>query len=226
MLIIYAGTEGILGRSAGGQCRAFEDGAATGSSRTRIRACSATIREKKTLDDALKGQMNRRLNGNSRERFVAGTKSSQVTCRAYRHPAARPLGQEYAADHQGHEDGLGGEAAPRAGTGAWRRVRMRGCCSEMLANVAEAASQNPDAGGNPLLAVRPEKNDSGGGGDSGPRPGGRLQRQPDQARSAVCRASTATRRLSFELIGRKGRDYFRKREARIVRRAPGHDAQR
>src|SRR5690348_6995236 len=28
---------------------------------------------------------------------------------------------------------------------------------QMLANVAEAASQNPDAGGNPLLAVRPEK---------------------------------------------------------------------
>src|SRR5580704_9252546 len=28
---------------------------------------------------------------------------------------------------------------------------------QMLANVAEAASQSPDAGGNPLLAVRPEK---------------------------------------------------------------------
>src|SRR5512142_3232375 len=28
---------------------------------------------------------------------------------------------------------------------------------QMLANVAEAAAQNPDAGGHPLLAVRPEK---------------------------------------------------------------------
>ena len=28
---------------------------------------------------------------------------------------------------------------------------------QMLANVAEAASQSPDAGENPLLAVRPEK---------------------------------------------------------------------
>src|SRR5262249_11413493 len=29
--------------------------------------------------------------------------------------------------------------------------------TEMLANVAEAAGQSPDAGENPLLAVRPEK---------------------------------------------------------------------
>jgi len=37
-----------------------------------------------------------------------------------RHQAPYPVGPQHAADHQGHADGLGGEAAPRAGARARR----------------------------------------------------------------------------------------------------------
>jgi F-type H+-transporting ATPase subunit gamma len=85
---------------------------------------------------------------------------------------------------------------------------------EMLANVAAAASQNPDAGGNPLLAQRPEKNilvvvvtaDRGLAGGFNANLLKMAQRFVNEHKDAE---------LSFELIGRKGRDYFRKRGARI-----------
>src|ERR1019366_3672484 len=85
---------------------------------------------------------------------------------------------------------------------------------EMLANVASAASQNPDAGGNPLLAVRPEKKilvvvvtaDRGLAGGFNANLLKLAQRFVNEHKDAE---------LSFELIGRKGRDYFRKRDARI-----------
>ncbi len=85
---------------------------------------------------------------------------------------------------------------------------------EMLANVASAASQNPDAGGNPLLAVRPEKKilavvvtaDRGLAGGFNANLLKLAQRFVNEHRDSE---------LSFELIGRKGRDYFRKRNARI-----------
>jgi len=85
---------------------------------------------------------------------------------------------------------------------------------EMLANVAAAASQNPDAGGNRLLAVRPENKilvvvvtaDRGLAGGFNANLLKLAQRFVNEHRNAE---------LSFTLIGRKGRDYFRKRGARI-----------
>jgi F-type H+-transporting ATPase subunit gamma len=86
---------------------------------------------------------------------------------------------------------------------------------QMLANVAEAAAQSPDAGGHPLLAVRPEKRillvvitaDMGKAGGFNANLIKLAQRFVDEHKQDE---------LSFELIGRKGRDYFRKRSARIV----------
>jgi F-type H+-transporting ATPase subunit gamma len=85
---------------------------------------------------------------------------------------------------------------------------------EMLANVAAAASQNPDAGGHPLLAMRPENKilvvvvtaDRGLAGGFNANLLKLAQRFVSEHRDCD---------LSFELIGRKGRDYFRKRDARI-----------
>jgi F-type H+-transporting ATPase subunit gamma len=85
---------------------------------------------------------------------------------------------------------------------------------QMLANVAEAASQNPDAGGHPLLAVRPEKKilvvvvtaDRGLAGGFNANLLKMAQRFVNEHKDAD---------LSFELIGRKGRDYFRKRTDKI-----------
>ena len=86
---------------------------------------------------------------------------------------------------------------------------------QMLANVAEAASQNPDAGGHPLLAVRPEKKilvvavtaDRGLAGGFNANLLKLAQRFVNEHKDPE---------LSFELIGRKGRDYFRKRAGRIT----------
>src|SRR5258706_7744740 len=85
---------------------------------------------------------------------------------------------------------------------------------QMLANVAEAASQSPDAAENPLLAVRPENRillvvitaDRGLAGGFNANLIKLAQRFVDDHRS---------NELSFELIGKKGRDYFRKRTKNI-----------
>jgi F-type H+-transporting ATPase subunit gamma len=86
---------------------------------------------------------------------------------------------------------------------------------QILANVAEAASQSPDAGGHPLLAHRPEKKilvvmvtaDRGLAGGFNANILKLAQRFVNDHKGVD---------LSFELIGRKGRDYFRKRGARMT----------
>jgi F-type H+-transporting ATPase subunit gamma len=85
----------------------------------------------------------------------------------------------------------------------------------MLANVAEATGQNPDAGGHPLLARRPERKilvvvvtaDRGLAGGFNANLLKLVQRFITDHGDAE---------LSFELIGRKGRDYVRKRGGRTV----------
>jgi len=85
----------------------------------------------------------------------------------------------------------------------------------MLANVAEAAARSADAGGHPLLAVRPEKRilaivitaDRGLAGGFNANLLKLAQRFVNEHRD---------NELTFELIGRKGRDYFRKRGAKIA----------
>ena len=86
---------------------------------------------------------------------------------------------------------------------------------QILANVAEAASHSPDARAHPLLAHGPEKKilvvvitaDRGLAGGFNANLLKLAQRFVNEHRGAE---------LSFELIGRKGRDYFRKRGARIA----------
>jgi F-type H+-transporting ATPase subunit gamma len=85
---------------------------------------------------------------------------------------------------------------------------------EILANVAEAARQNPYEGGHPLLAERPEDRillvvvtaDRGLAGGFNSNLLRLAQRFVNEHRD---------KELSFELLGRKGRDYFRRRGANI-----------
>ena len=86
---------------------------------------------------------------------------------------------------------------------------------QILANVAEAAAQSPDAGSNPLLAVRPEKKVlllvvSADRGLAGAFNTNLLK----MAQRFV--AENSDKELKFETIGRKARDYFRKRGAIIT----------
>jgi len=81
---------------------------------------------------------------------------------------------------------------------------------QLLANVAAAASQSPDAGGHPLLAVRPEKKvlmivvtaDRGLAGAFNTNLLKMAQRFVNE---------NSGKELMVEAIGRKARDYFRKR---------------
>ena len=87
---------------------------------------------------------------------------------------------------------------------------------QVLANVAEAASQSPDAGEQPLLAVRPENRillvvitaDRG-------LAGGFNANLIRLAQNFI--NSHRDKELTFELAGRKGRDYFRKRVREQIR---------
>ena len=58
-----------------------------------------------------------------------------------RHPQAHRLGEEHAADHQGDEDGGGGQAAPRAGGGAQARVRTRRSSTRVLIALVARADE-------------------------------------------------------------------------------------
>jgi len=86
---------------------------------------------------------------------------------------------------------------------------------QILANVAQAASQSPDAGSHPLLAVRPEKNvlvvvvtaDRGLAGAFNTNLIKLAQKFVTENRG---------KNLTFEAIGRKGRDYFRRRDGKIA----------
>jgi F-type H+-transporting ATPase subunit gamma len=85
---------------------------------------------------------------------------------------------------------------------------------QILANVAEAAAQSPEGAEQPLLAVRPEQrillvvvtSDSGLAGGFNANLIKLAQRFVDDHKG---------QELSFELLGRKGRDYFRKRSTNI-----------
>ena len=87
---------------------------------------------------------------------------------------------------------------------------------QVLANVAEAAGQSAEAAEQPLLALRPEKRvlavvitaDSGLAGGFNSNLIKLAQRFLDDQK--------ATKEISFELIGKKGRDYFRKRTKSIT----------
>jgi F-type H+-transporting ATPase subunit gamma len=103
---------------------------------------------------------------------------------------------------------------------------------QMLANVAQGAANDPDAGAHPLLAVRPEQRillvvitaDSGLAGAFNSNLIKLAHRFADDHRDAA---------LTFELIGKKGVNYFRRRFTSIAgthtdlfRRVKFEDAER
>jgi F-type H+-transporting ATPase subunit alpha len=73
VMIIYAGTEGFLDDLRVDQCRAFEDGLLK-FVESAPPGMLSTIREKKALDDALKGQMSAAI-GEFKTSFLEGQKT-------------------------------------------------------------------------------------------------------------------------------------------------------
>ena len=107
-----------------------------------------------------KSQVSGILGREFKERFVSKHKEAAVTALIDAQPdrstPANSLRQEHAADHQGHEGGLGGQAAACAGTGPGG-VRPVQIIRRMLVNVAQAAEEQHEDEGMELLARRPEK---------------------------------------------------------------------
>ena len=90
---------------------------------------------------------------------------------------------------------------------------------EMLADLAAAAQSDERASESPwLAAARTEAHRS----DlllQRHRPRGRLQFQPAQSLAEVFRRTTPGAEITLTLVGRKGRDFYRRRGAKILARA-------
>ncbi len=120
IFIIYAGTQGLLDDMPIDQLRDFEKGL-NAYVETSNPGILQAIEEKKVLDDDLKAAMTKVIK-EYKERFASrapgGSEGERVRSHGERsrHPAAHPQREEHAPDHQGHEDGLGGQVAPRSGT--------------------------------------------------------------------------------------------------------------
>ena len=130
-----------------------------------------------------------------------------------RSTAAHPQREKHAADHQGHEDGLGGQAAPRAGAcprGAALRPH-----DHQRARVAEPPHRNlttPKTGNlrHPLFVTRPEKRVllvvvSGDKGFAGAFNANILKTAYQFING------NPDKEIDIEAVGRKGRDLMRRR---------------
>ncbi len=145
------------------------------------------IREKKALDDQLKAKLDAAIKGiqAALRRAAQGRARHGLTdAQPDRFTPAHPLGQEHAADHQGHESGLGGEAAPRAGACA-------GGAALRADHPAHAGERSASRGGAPgrrsCAFARPAAREANSvSGDHGrPRSGRRVQLQRDSNRAAI-----------------------------------------
>ena len=122
ILIIYAGTQGLLDDMPVDQLREFEKGLYDYVETSNPGVLKA-IEEKKILDDELtrgNDQGHQGIQGPVRQRAPGSGEGERVSTNGERTrpPAAHSQREEHAADHQGHEDGFGGQAAPRPGTRA------------------------------------------------------------------------------------------------------------
>ena len=220
VLIIYAGTNGFLDQVPVGDVGAYE----TELYRffdARHPGMLKTIAEKKQIDDALKAESQRGAEGI--RPAVRGEESGLADAVTARPPPPHPGGEIDPADHQGDEDDLGVEAAARAGPRDWR-APVRAADGARAEQPGEPGrSLHASAAGGAGAARRRED-----AADRRHRRQGavrRLQHQHHQGRERVHRQPTLKRgvgarsriKVALGLVGRKGRDFFRRRgfEVRI-----------
>ena len=158
MLIIFAGTSGMLDDLAVEQIRPFEaelykfldnsQAALLQEIRDEEGARRSGEVQAEHGAEGIQGSLRRRAQGSARHRIAHAQPD--------RFPPAHPVGEEHAADHQGHEDGLGGQAAARAGP----RDRGPSLRANYPAHAGECGAGRGRTGPDEeiaLLARRPEK---------------------------------------------------------------------
>ncbi len=148
VIIIYAGNNGFLDDLKVEQIRGFEDGLYKYLDSAQSALLSDII-TKKTLDDDLKARIDacpERVQAEFRRRpecRETARECGEVRATRRHHgerprlKTANPQREKHAPDHQGHEDGRGGQTAPRPGKGA-ERTALRADADQHAA-VAEAA---------------------------------------------------------------------------------------
>jgi hypothetical protein len=113
VVILFAGVNGLLDDVEVSDLRAFEDGFYP-YLESAAPAILTDIATKKALDDDLKKRLTDAVK-EFKASFLADLKEKKDVGQCTRSSAAHPQCEEHAADHQGHEDGLGGQAAPGPG---------------------------------------------------------------------------------------------------------------
>ena len=150
VIIIYAGNNGFLDDLEVEQIRSFEDGLYKYLDSAQS-ALLSDILEKKTARRRPQ-EAHRRRAQRVQEEFPGRTQRCQASRwggqvgvsshygKCPRSKTAHPQRKEHAADHQGHEDGRGGQAAPRAGARAQLRGLTRRCSSACCSRSSGASS--------------------------------------------------------------------------------------
>ncbi len=163
--IVFAGTKGLLDDIEVKQIQAFEAGfhptwrrpaRAFWTTSCRRRRWTTTFEapdgRHQRLQDDVQGRRQRQEAGDGDGVRKHGKRT--------RSQAAHPLREKHAADHQGHEDGVGGQAAPRAGArdaGAALRADAGECAAVAGAARRPLRRRRCDVM-HPLLVEREEKN--------------------------------------------------------------------
>ena len=133
--VIYAGVNGYLDPLPVDRVRAFEDGL-LGALRSQHADILNSIRDSRDLDDATAGKLKARGRRYAKTFACLTRHATTSRCLAQRPAQPHRRHQGDAEDHQGHADGRGLEAAPRAGGGRGGAALCRRSMDKVLGNIA------------------------------------------------------------------------------------------
>jgi hypothetical protein len=202
--VIFAGTNGYLDACRSTACHGFEAG------------CSPILRSKHA--DVLghpRQRISRRAEGEAQGRARRFRQDLRLITGLGPHGLAQGLrnphrlGEGDAEDHQGHADGRGGEAAPRAGTAE----AARPYAERMGAVLANARGGGPGDGAPALLAGTGKDRftcSSSCTAERGLCGGFNSNHRQACARQGDAKLCSRARRSRSDCVGKKGRDSLRR----------------
>ena len=212
---VFAGVKGFLDNLAVDAVRPFRGGAASVSERRegRRHRPSRDRAEVRRRARSRASRCNHRVQSAVRERQRQGPGRITDHAQHDRYPAPDPQRQEHAADHEGHEDGGRGEAAPRAGADVrGAPLRCRPSPGAGLGIDARRHQRSPAAAGARARAQRRR-----GGRHRRPRALRRRSTPTLSGRRRTSSASTHSKERSWSRSAVKASDFFRRRTIPIRR---------
>ncbi len=204
--------QGLPGRSAGGAVPQVRRGAVPLRRQRPPRHAGRRSATKKALDDALRGKVT------ARDRGIQGALRGGAAGGSKRMPSLIDIRRRIRSVKNTQQIT---KAMKMVSAAKLRRAQDRVIAArpyaallrKVLANVAAAAAADEMRGRESAAGAAPRAAHPAGAGHQRQRPGRRVQLQPDQSRAAVHGGASRAPQVRLELIGRKGRDFFRKRGA-------------